>query len=283
MRAFFHGKYSGVFIPLWFGTGVAMALGNRFFLAYLFFVVFGLWSLGYWLNSAYLQKKRNALRKREITRNQDRLRRSTRNYRISLYGVSGLSLLLTGICLDAVHIAQVQYVLGLPEGELTPANEPSPQHGCRLNPPDALMIYFGMGAAASYAPANFTNHTIIKIGGHDLLSLNHDPKGVTVSAEIFDPDGILVEIDHGKFHIYRTDSVKHQRPDVHTLLVYDKWNNKRLAVRYLNSHAIDVSGTFFYPGYKTVLANENGLNIAGNTFTGGSCIGGSTGSDINVD
>jgi hypothetical protein len=181
-----------------------------------------------------------------------------------------------------VYTMGVQRELSLPEGELIPANDPSPSHAiCRNNPPDAVFVYFG-SAAVSYAPPGFRDHTVVKIGGHSLLSLNRSAKGVTVSAKIFDSDGILVEIDHGKFKVYRGDFIKREHPDLHTLVVYDKWNNERIRVRYLNPSAISITGRFFYPGYASVVAKEAELQIGGNSFQGGSCLGGSVDADIAI-
>jgi hypothetical protein len=82
LRLIFHWKYSGAFIPLFFATGVAMALASRFAMAYAFFVLFGVWSLGYWLTSDFLRKKDASLRKRETRRNPERHKKELAGYRI---------------------------------------------------------------------------------------------------------------------------------------------------------------------------------------------------------
>lgn len=263
---------------------------NHFLPAYGFFSLAGIWSLIYWQVSDHLTKKAGDLQNRctklKAKPSQHKAlaayRKAYRSYWLSNLLPTFLLLILMISCLVWTRSAQNEYELSLPEGWLTATNEPSPPHtNCMQNPTDAVFIYFGT-AAVSYAPSGFTEHTVVKIGGHNLLSLNQGPQGVTISAKIFDPDGILVEIDHGHFKVYRSDFVKREHLDTHTLAVYDKWNNERVRVRYLNPLAIGITGSFFYPGYPPVVAKEAELQIAGNRILGGTCIGGNGDADIVV-
>ena len=81
LRSTFHWKYSGAFIPLFFATGVAMALASRFAMAYTFFILFGVWGIGYWLTSDFLRKKLAHMQKRETRRNRDRYNSELVRYR----------------------------------------------------------------------------------------------------------------------------------------------------------------------------------------------------------
>jgi hypothetical protein len=87
-RPVFHWKYSGVFIPIFFGTGIAMALANKFPMAYACFALFGLWSVFYWLNSGWLTNKRHVLNQRATRRNPELLVREARKYCLAEWGVS---------------------------------------------------------------------------------------------------------------------------------------------------------------------------------------------------
>jgi hypothetical protein len=126
---------------------------------------------------------------------------------------------------------------------------------------------------------------VIRIGNHDILSLERGADGkVSVSAAIFDQDGILLEIRHGRFKVYRGDAIKHERPDSHTLVVYDKWNVERARVTYLNQNAINITGTFFYPGHAPIVADGTSLTLGNNAkLSGGGCFGGNGGADIAID
>jgi hypothetical protein len=284
----FHRKYSGTLIFSLYGLGVAMVgIGlsaepfHRFFIyGECFFAASLVWAIGWWLNSEPLDHKKPKLTRRQ-KKGRDKV--SYLSYRVWKWGVPILMVIAFVGSVRVADSIEVARELGLSSGPLLPSDDPSPSHStCQENPPDAVFIYFGT-AVVSYAPAGFTHHAVIRVGNHDLLSLDRDAKGVTVSAEIFDADGILVEIDHGKFKVYRPDFIKREHPDLHTLVVYDKWNNKRLGVRYLNPHAIDITGSFFYPGYNSVTSTGNALMIGTNRFSGGTCIGGAGLADILVD
>jgi hypothetical protein len=65
---FFHWKYSQIFIPLAFATGVGMALANKFIGAYVFFLLMGTWWIFCWLASNPVTRKRVLLKNRKIRR-----------------------------------------------------------------------------------------------------------------------------------------------------------------------------------------------------------------------
>jgi hypothetical protein len=96
MRPLLHWKYSGVFIPLFFATGIAMALANKFLMAHVFFLLFGLWSVASWLTSDGLARKRKALTKGAVRGNTGVLRAESRKYCAYKSGVSLLLAILTG-------------------------------------------------------------------------------------------------------------------------------------------------------------------------------------------
>jgi hypothetical protein len=160
------------------------------------------------------------------------------------------------------------------EGWLVPGNEPSPPNNKCLEtaPSDTLFIFFGT-AAVSFAPAGAPEHIVVRSGNQNLLTINQSSKGATISAELFDQDGILAEIDHGKFEVKRPGFLKPPQHDAHDLIVYDKWNQERLHVRYLNSHAISITGNLFYPT-GSLLADGTTLRVGSFVFQGGSCVGG---------
>jgi len=95
-RPIFHWMYSGVFIPLFFGTGVTMALASRFSMAYVSFALFGIWSVGYWLTSDWLQKKRIALSKRRVKKDAHRFAAEMRKYCAWEWGVCLVIVAATG-------------------------------------------------------------------------------------------------------------------------------------------------------------------------------------------
>ena len=95
-RPIFHWKYSGVAIPVFFGTGVAMALADKFLMAYVFFALFGVWSIAYWLTSDTLTRMRKRLLTRSVRRDVKLLLQETRKYCIYESGVCVLIICVTG-------------------------------------------------------------------------------------------------------------------------------------------------------------------------------------------
>jgi hypothetical protein len=89
---FHHWKYSGVLIPLFFATGVAMSLADKPGMAYAFFALFGLWTIGYWLTSDWLRKRRRLLALRNTRRDVRRFAEEARKYCAWEWGVSLLIL-----------------------------------------------------------------------------------------------------------------------------------------------------------------------------------------------
>jgi len=159
------------------------------------------------------------------------------------------------------------------EGWLIPANEPSPPNRCLADAPsDALFIFFGT-AVVSYAPSGAPEHIVVRSGNQNLLTINQSSKRATISAELFDQDGILAEIDHGKFEVKRPGFLKPPQHDGHSLIVYDKWNQERLHVHFLNPHAISITGDLFFPT-GSLIADGTTLRVGHELFQDGSCVGG---------
>src|SRR5262249_41793646 len=79
-------KYSGVVIPLLFGTALSLALASQFVLAYVFFGLFWIWTVAYWLTSDLLQKQRRIMRMRNVRRNEANLHAASRKHGMLKWG-----------------------------------------------------------------------------------------------------------------------------------------------------------------------------------------------------
>jgi hypothetical protein len=272
MRAFFHWRYSGVFIPLWFATGVGMALANRFFLAYLFFVVFGIWTLCYWLNSDYLAKKKRELQRREVVRHADRLRTSARKHGIALYGVSSLLILITAVCLYAVHLAEIEYILSSREEWLIPANDPPPPNYCAMpRPQGSITMYFGTNTIY----ATTFPHPVIALHHHGdppqkidpKVTLDRDKNGhLALTMDIFDANGdIVAEIDRNHFTVNRSNfkMVRNDRSSLSIVIPHNK--EEVLVARYLNPNSFQISKAILrFPGAPVIEVANGQLLISKN-------------------
>jgi hypothetical protein len=126
-------------------------------------------------------------------------------------------------------------------GLLRPASEATPPNPCPAIPKGAIILLFGH--SASYTTASHL--TVIKVAGEDLLSIDRKNGGIAVSAKIYSADRRMVaEIIDNKFHINPSNFLRRERPDHHTLEIFDQQGQRVLYVRHLNSSAIKVLGTF---------------------------------------
>jgi hypothetical protein len=102
VRQIFHWQFSGVLIPSFFGSGVAMiglalnitsGADIAFVMAYAFFVLCAAWGIGYWWTSTFLEENRG--KKWTIER-----------FNLIRFGVSGVMILLLGLCCSATWYVQ---------------------------------------------------------------------------------------------------------------------------------------------------------------------------------
>ncbi len=131
---------------------------------------------------------------------------------------------------------------------LTPGTKPSPPSRCPLLT-DGLEVYFG-AAAVCEATESDGEFPIIRGRGKNRLSFIRATKGLTLSARIFAEDGIVAEIDKGEFKVNPDNLFKIKRPDLHTLVVYDKWGTPVIGVEFLNPDAVLVTGSMFDDSFR---------------------------------
>jgi hypothetical protein len=250
-----------VFIPLFFGIGVGMALGNQFALAYLFFVLFGIWSISYWLTGDFLEKKRGNLRRRRIKRDPIAFCRAMRVYHFSKWGISvGLGAIGVG-CLVWVHAAEIDYELRLLNGWLMAGHELSPFGTCSPED-DEVALYIGTNAVKT----NNFPLTILKIAETSVLRLDRDSNGsLGIWLDIRSSDGRLIaRIEKNHFTINQNNFLSMKRKDRSSLTIFDQYGTEVLNARYLNPHAFRLTAKLYYSGR---FVDLSGIPIAGVCFS----------------
>lgn len=126
-------------------------------------------------------------------------------------------------------------------GLLYSATEPTPPTPCPNIPKEALI--FLLGSSASYTTA--LHHTVLRVAGEDLLSIRRKNECIAVSAKIYSADRqIVAEIIDNSFHLNPSNYFRRERPDRHTLAIFDQHGARVLFVRHLNYSAIKILGTF---------------------------------------
>lgn len=141
-------------------------------------------------------------------------------------------------------------------GLLQPADEPTPKNPCREIPQNSLAIILGNSAAYSSSPT----HTVIMIKGETVLSFERAGEEIAISARVFSKDRkIVAEIRENEFFINPNNYFRSERPDTHSLRVFDQEGRKVLDVRFINRRAIRFLGIFSHPGREVVISETEGL------------------------
>jgi hypothetical protein len=148
------------------------------------------------------------------------------------------------------------------EDVLVPSALPSPPNPC---PPDdqknELFVFLGTNAGAARLGARtivIGTNASATLPASSLLSITRDSRGVSISADIFDKDGVnLATIKDN--HPYALSNVCVRRPDLSTFVVEDFHRTELLFGRYLNPLAIEVRGRFAYPEHDIVTVSKTSI------------------------
>jgi hypothetical protein len=144
----------------------------------------------------------------------------------------------------------------LTHGWLTPASEPIPvdrcpedkERGYHAPPSDATLIF--LGSVEVWWPASFQAMTIalVSFEGQPVLTFARLGDQLSIDALVFDAAGkIVAKVENGVFTINPNNYFTVERPDAHTLRVFDQQNRSALFVHFLNPRAIYVTGEFHGP------------------------------------
>ena len=159
---------------------------------------------------------------------------------------------------------------------LLPANDPDPPNivAAKEKVPnmrgDAVMKVI-LGSNIGYTSKDMW--VVLRLSGNDLLTMHRDKNGILINAKIFADDGkILAQIKDNEFFINEKNSFRIERPDTHTLIVYDLQAEQALNIQYLNPTLIRVFGIFRYSD--SLLVATDGSVILSNSHFGGMEIGG---------
>jgi len=159
------------------------------------------------------------------------------------------------------------------EGLLQPANEPDPPgpRACPSLPAQALKVHLG----SSLGWTNSDDVTVLRIKDTEVLGLRRTSNGMAVRAKVFSEDGkVVAQIIDNRFYVNPNNSFRIDRPDSHTLVVYDRHQRQVLNVRYLNPYSVSVLGIFQVPGAIPVVITQNAMFIGRSVLEQG-CAGNS--------
>ena len=185
-----------------------------------------------------------------------------------------------------------------PAGLLVPANEPTPEiaydtelealhpaaydslkhrHWAQDNlppgylkvPKNELVVLFGP-LMISTPDADFS---VLRLYGRNLVRLSRIGSGIAVSTDIFGEDGkIMAVVSSNRFQVSVKNAALFDRPDSHSLIVYDDKKHPVLSVRYINRQTLKITGDFRTEGKYPVLVNEKEIKFGSIVLGPGRCL-----------
>jgi hypothetical protein len=162
------------------------------------------------------------------------------------------------------------------EGILTPDNQPRPRTDCRINGDD-FAIFAGGGVWSGARPSTF-----LRVRGQDLVKMEATPSGDLRLKEIHlfdDLNESLVEIRDNKLWVH--PNAHRERPDSHTLVVFDRRGQEALNLKFLNRNTLLMSGVFRASNIPPVRITDSNIKIGGGSISGNCISGVGTGFVIN--
>lgn len=154
-------------------------------------------------------------------------------------------------------------------GLLSPANELIPKNPCGTIPKEATLVF--LGNSASYAESSFPQ-TIVQIGQDKMLTVDKIDGGIVINATLYSSDKkVIVQLRNNEFFINPNNFFRKERPDRHSLIVFDQHGVEVLNVRFLNEKAIRFSGLIRHPHMDLLISDKAGpfANSVCTQVTGG--------------
>jgi hypothetical protein len=157
------------------------------------------------------------------------------------------------------------------QGELKPANDPTPPNGCDAlpMPPHTIKILIGDNAAAM---SGLGKTTALEIGSCEAASIERTPVGVFFNANLVDSDGNqVVRILRNKVDALNGETyITRQSRDQGSLTVTNKKGDVLFYARYLNKETVRIRG-FFGCGGRSPVKVVDDQPIPGVVSFGGCC------------
>lgn len=182
----------------------------------------------------------------------------------TVLGIASVAALLTGYELSIREVAMewvTGAVLGIlwsaglgyaawyytrppqPTGPLLPAADATPPSDCpeTAGPHDLVMI----AAESRLVGKGEGPFRVLALGDCPILSLRRQGRGLMVDATFYDwTDDIAFRVADNVFEPFMPLQLRQFRPDTHTLVVLDRFDQEVLYIRYLNPHALRIRGRF---------------------------------------
>jgi len=271
-KSMFHWKHSKWVIELCGGAALATALASQFYFAYFFLFVTTFYSIGCWLTSDTLARKRQS-KPVLYGPDEERLPSAVKTPLLWRLVPTAAMLVLFGFFGLWIRGLQIDKELESLSGWLYPAGE-HVDVPCPLAYPDDLVLVCGTN---SYFADKFP-HTVIAINCDNVLSVDRDVNGrVGITLTILDKDGkVVVDLDHGQFTVNRNNYFKIDRQRSRsTLSVVDQYKQEVLYLHLASKNVLQFRALFNYRGVPIRIDDSHPFgNFGNNSFEGGCLHGG---------
>lgn len=154
---------------------------------------------------------------------------------------------------------------------LYPGNWPMPAMAAACKPPKRAIV---VSAGTNIAWSTKNSFALLKMDGETSIGVTRSGSGPLeiTSLMLRDFDRTVIATRDSKAPIWLSPSVRRERPDKSTLIVFNRYGDRVLFLRYLNPSAIEISGNFYGRTGGWVKISDADVDVMTNRFSGG-CFG----------
>jgi hypothetical protein len=155
----------------------------------------------------------------------------------------------------------------VPTGPLLPAREATPDASCveKLGPKDLVMAFAANRAVGTgsgpYAP--------FRVADCAVMTLHRVGKGLMVRAFFYDFNGdVAFSVMDNVYEPTLPLQLRQFRPDPHTIVILDRFDQEVLYLRYLNPNAVRIRGRFLCGTAPQAIIRDDRILVGGVRISG---------------
>lgn len=150
----------------------------------------------------------------------------------------------------------------VPTGPLLPAREPTPRASCheKIGPKDLVMA-FGTNRVVGAGPGPFQP---MIVDDCTVMALRRVGQGLMIKAFFTDWNGDMAfSVNDNVYEPTMPLQLRSFRPDPHTFVILDRFDEEVLYVRYLNPHAVRIRGRFLCGEAPQAVIHDDLIQVGG--------------------
>lgn len=149
-----------------------------------------------------------------------------------------------------------------PTGPLLPASEATPGASCAEKiGPKTLVMAFGTDRAVGTGPGPFRP---MKVADCPAMALRRVGQGLMVKAHFYDFNGdVAFSVNDNVYEPTMPLQLRPFRPDPHSIVLLDRFDQEVLYVRYLNPNAVRIRGRFLCGTAPQAVIRDDAILVGG--------------------